>query len=174
MCIRRDLNKSVRYLQAQAVNDQRGPADSDLADETFLPTLGDEELGDLGGDLGGDFHDIFGMCTDDADKHQGRESPDGQGLHSSSGGSSTGDGGGTGSGLDRLSGTQDEMKHLSQQPLAVGYYVSTAQTGPLPRWFWSSCPHKENTCPTCFKVSPNKLAASYFVLLTITSIQYEA
>lgn len=47
----------------------------------------------------------------------------------------------------------DSSDHnLLQQPLAMGFYVSTARTGPLPRWFWSSCPHRENTCPVCFKV----------------------
>ena len=29
---------------------------------------------------------------------------------------------------------QEEMPHLDQQPLAVGYYVSTAKCGPLPKW----------------------------------------
>ncbi|RXG73010.1 Mediator of RNA polymerase II transcription subunit 13 [Armadillidium vulgare] len=40
---------------------------------------------------------------------------------------------------------------LQQQPLALGYYVSTASTGKLPRWFWSSCPHLESNCPTFLK-----------------------
>nr|XP_045597034.1 mediator of RNA polymerase II transcription subunit 13-like isoform X2 [Procambarus clarkii] len=38
-----------------------------------------------------------------------------------------------------------------QQPLALGYYVSTASTGRLPRWFWSSCPHLESSCPVFLK-----------------------
>ena len=29
---------------------------------------------------------------------------------------------------------QEEVAHLDQQPLAVGYYVSTARCGPLPKW----------------------------------------
>lgn len=29
---------------------------------------------------------------------------------------------------------QEELAHLDQQPLAVGYYVSTARCGPLPKW----------------------------------------
>lgn len=40
---------------------------------------------------------------------------------------------------------------LQQQPLALGYYVSTASTGRLPRWFWSSCPHLESSCPVFLK-----------------------
>lgn len=131
-------------FQAQASNDQRGPVDSaDLGDESFLPTFEEEDLGDLGGD----FHDIFGgMYADENDK--GRLSPGASGMHGSSLTSAAG--GASGNGLDAA---QDEMGNLSQQPLAVGYYVSTAKTGTLPRWFWSSCPHKENTCPTCFRVS---------------------
>ena len=40
---------------------------------------------------------------------------------------------------------------LQQQPLALGYYVSTASTGRLPRWFWSACPHLESSCPVFLK-----------------------
>jgi mediator of RNA polymerase II transcription subunit 13 len=40
---------------------------------------------------------------------------------------------------------------LLQQPLALGYYVSTAKTGPLPKWFWSTCPHLQNICPVFLK-----------------------
>jgi len=29
---------------------------------------------------------------------------------------------------------QEEIPHLDQQPLAVGYYISTAKCGPLPNW----------------------------------------
>ena len=51
-----------------------------------------------------------------------------------------------------VSDPQDDPPNLLQQPLAMGFYVSTSPTGPLPRWFWSACPHRENICPTCFKV----------------------
>lgn len=40
---------------------------------------------------------------------------------------------------------------LLQQPLALGYFVSTAPTGRMPRWFWNSCPHLENVCPAFLK-----------------------
>ncbi|KAL4223449.1 Mediator of RNA polymerase II transcription subunit 13-like [Mactra antiquata] len=46
---------------------------------------------------------------------------------------------------------QDDSPNLLQQPLAMGYYISTAQTGPLPRWFWSSCPENEHLPVKCFK-----------------------
>lgn len=48
----------------------------------------------------------------------------------------------------------DEMNFLTlQQPLAMGYYLSTAPAGPLPHWFWSTSAHREGINPTCFKVS---------------------
>lgn len=49
---------------------------------------------------------------------------------------------------------QEESNNLNllQQPQAMGFYVSTAQPGPLPQWFWSSCPQREGHCPVCFKV----------------------
>ena len=31
------------------------------------------------------------------------------------------------------------------------YFISTAGTGKLPGWFWSSCPHLETACPTFLK-----------------------
>ncbi|RWS28447.1 Mediator of RNA polymerase II transcription subunit 13-like protein [Leptotrombidium deliense] len=46
----------------------------------------------------------------------------------------------------------EEPPQLQQQPLALGYYVSTAQTGPLPKWFWSSCSHLENICPSALLI----------------------
>ena len=46
---------------------------------------------------------------------------------------------------------EDSGGSVLQQPLALGYYVSTASTGRLPRWFWSSCPHLESSCPVFLK-----------------------
>ena len=40
---------------------------------------------------------------------------------------------------------------ILQQPLALGYLVSTARTGPMPKWFWASCPHLEHVCPVFLK-----------------------
>ena len=47
---------------------------------------------------------------------------------------------------------QDDSPNLLQQPLAMGYYISTAQTGPLPRWFWSACPENDMSAVKFFKV----------------------
>ncbi|XP_065174003.1 mediator of RNA polymerase II transcription subunit 13 isoform X2 [Atheta coriaria] len=53
------------------------------------------------------------------------------------------------------SGTQrgelEEIGTVLQQPLALGYLVSTAPTGKMPRWFWASCPHLEGVCPAFLK-----------------------
>ena len=51
-----------------------------------------------------------------------------------------------------LNDMSDEPLQLLQQPLALGYYVSTAPTGPLPRWFWSSCHHLQDVTPVFLKV----------------------
>ncbi|KAL3057490.1 hypothetical protein OYC64_007876 [Pagothenia borchgrevinki] len=37
--------------------------------------------------------------------------------------------------------------------MALGYFVSTAKTGPLPDWFWSACPQAQNQCPLFLKAS---------------------
>ena len=51
---------------------------------------------------------------------------------------------------------QEEGHMLMQQPLAMGYYLSTTDPGPLPSWFWSECPpmgSTENLLPSCFKAA---------------------
>lgn len=45
----------------------------------------------------------------------------------------------------------EEVGTLLQQPLALGYLVSTAPTGHMPPWFWAACPHLENVCPVFLK-----------------------
>lgn len=45
----------------------------------------------------------------------------------------------------------EEVGTLLQQPLALGYLVSTAPTGRMPKWFWASCPHLEGVCPAFLK-----------------------
>lgn len=48
---------------------------------------------------------------------------------------------------------QDDNPNLLQQPLAMGYYISTAETGPLPRWFWSACPESDLAAVKFFKAA---------------------
>lgn len=55
----------------------------------------------------------------------------------------------------------EEVPNLLQQPLALGYFVSTAKAGPLPDWFWSACPHAQNQCPLFLKVLPSAPSVSF-------------
>ncbi|XP_041456106.1 mediator of RNA polymerase II transcription subunit 13-like isoform X2 [Lytechinus variegatus] len=48
---------------------------------------------------------------------------------------------------------EEVLRGILQQPLALGYFVSTAKTGPLPKWFWSACPEAENSCPVFLKAA---------------------
>uniref|UniRef100_A0A8C2CM66 Mediator of RNA polymerase II transcription subunit 13 n=1 Tax=Cyprinus carpio TaxID=7962 RepID=A0A8C2CM66_CYPCA len=45
------------------------------------------------------------------------------------------------------------VEELKQQPLALGYYVSTAPADSLPHWFWASCPQAQHQCPLFLKAS---------------------
>ncbi|KAG8146219.1 hypothetical protein E2320_012593 [Naja naja] len=49
--------------------------------------------------------------------------------------------------------SREAPEELKQQPLALGYFVSTAKAENLPQWFWSSCPHAQNQCPLFLKAS---------------------
>ena len=48
--------------------------------------------------------------------------------------------------------SHEEVLNILQQPMALGYFISTASAGPLPDWFWSSCPQAQNQCPLFLKV----------------------
>uniref|UniRef100_A0A182MVT7 Mediator of RNA polymerase II transcription subunit 13 n=1 Tax=Anopheles culicifacies TaxID=139723 RepID=A0A182MVT7_9DIPT len=65
------------------------------------------------------------------------------------------EGGSKGAGSRDGYGSQDseEVGLVLQQPLAIGYLVSTAPTGRMPDWFWSSCPHMENVCPVFLRTA---------------------
>ncbi|KAJ8286318.1 hypothetical protein GJAV_G00037090 [Gymnothorax javanicus] len=49
--------------------------------------------------------------------------------------------------------SREAPEELKQQPLALGYYVSTARADDLPQWFWASCPQAQNQCPHFLKAS---------------------
>ncbi|XP_075900892.1 mediator of RNA polymerase II transcription subunit 13-like isoform X4 [Nelusetta ayraudi] len=53
----------------------------------------------------------------------------------------------------RLLSRDNPPEELKQQPLALGYYVSTAKANGLPHWFWASCPQAESQCPLFLKAS---------------------
>lgn len=48
--------------------------------------------------------------------------------------------------------SREAPEELKQQPLALGYFVSTAKAENLPQWFWASCPQAQNQCPLFLKV----------------------
>ena len=127
---------------------------------------------DLGGDLGGDNDldlgmDIFsegfnidddrpdgdGDCDGKRNSMSQPNSPSGPSGQGGAGGRGQGQGGQDGQG----SGSQQSFRYgqeepgerieILNQPLAIGYLVSTAGTGQMPRWFWSACPHLEHVCP---------------------------
>lgn len=56
-----------------------------------------------------------------------------------------------GQSTDRME-SHEEALNILQQPMALGYFVSTAKAGPLPDWFWSACPQAQNQCPLFLKV----------------------
>lgn len=51
-----------------------------------------------------------------------------------------------------MDGGVEDQVNLLQQPLAMGYILSTAPTGKLPKWFHSTAPQTENMCPAVLKV----------------------
>lgn len=60
-----------------------------------------------------------------------------------------------GQSTDRME-SHEEALNILQQPMALGYFVSTAKAGPLPDWFWSACPQAQNQCPLFLKVKKPK------------------
>ncbi|KAG7169044.1 Mediator of RNA polymerase II transcription subunit 13-like [Homarus americanus] len=118
-------------------------------------------MGDIGIGIGLNINDILNL---DTGPNQDDQMEDGSGQRDSfsqPGSPTTGVGGRTSpsqfSGQARSNGVvlvdpqEDSGGSVLQQPLALGYYVSTASTGRLPRWFWSSCPHLESSCPVFLK-----------------------
>lgn len=134
--------------------------------------LSDMDLGDIdgGGNDGlGDFNDILndwggadpqgspGSPKKNMSEPNSPRGPGGSGGHGCLGGSGMG-GGDLSQGMSSSEmffryGQEEPGERLEflQQPLALGYLVSTAKIGNMPKWFWSSCPHLENVCPVFLK-----------------------
>ncbi|KAK9883147.1 hypothetical protein WA026_001345 [Henosepilachna vigintioctopunctata] len=134
-------------------------------EQHITPELGDEEIfnalnDDMPECIDGmsDFSDIFNWTDTGAG---GGQSPNGSPRREESGpGSPGGCGNNLGrqgspfqSGANKLSDADqtEEVGTLLQQPLALGYLVSTAPTGKMPKWFWAQCPHLEGVCPAFLK-----------------------
>ncbi|XP_044731039.1 mediator of RNA polymerase II transcription subunit 13 isoform X2 [Chrysoperla carnea] len=127
----------------------------ELGDDELFSALNDDDMPE-GIDGMNDFNEIFNGWPETGPG--GGLSPNGS-PRRESGSPSPGSPsmGGTGRspfpcGDNRGSGEQqEEVGTLLQQPLALGYLVSTAPTGRMPTWFWASCPHLESVCPTFLK-----------------------
>ncbi|XP_050307755.1 mediator of RNA polymerase II transcription subunit 13 isoform X2 [Anthonomus grandis grandis] len=120
--------------------------------------LGDDELfkafdDDMTEGMDNEFNDIFNW------DQIGCQSPTGSPRREDAVGGSPGGGvsggmdGGPGlpSGAPKGQEPSEEVGVVLQQPLALGYLVSTAPTGRMPRWFWTACPHLEGVCPAFLK-----------------------
>jgi mediator of RNA polymerase II transcription subunit 13 len=148
--------------------------DDDAADflTGMMGDVGDAGMDDLDTMIQGgitDISDFLGFDNNDPLTSSSDHNSLQQAGSSGGGGSFGGGGGGGNAMFSRQSGAgsmpqtdpQDEVPNLQQQPLAMGFYTSTAKTGPLPKWFWAACPHREAVSPVCLKVSNN---LSYSVL----------
>lgn len=129
-------------------------------EQHITPDLGDDELfspfdEDMPEGIDGmnDFNDIFNWTEIDPGGGQSPNTSPRREESSPTGGVNIGrEGtpmmGGVGSKGNEPS---EEVGVVLQQPLALGYLVSTAPTGKMPRWFWASCPHLEGVCPAFLK-----------------------
>ncbi|XP_018561806.1 mediator of RNA polymerase II transcription subunit 13 isoform X2 [Anoplophora glabripennis] len=130
-------------------------------EQHITPDLGDDELfrafdDDMPEGMN-DFNDIFNCWPEIVPG--GGQSPTGSPRREESGPGSPNGGVNVGrEGTPMMGGMNSKSSEVSeevgvvlQQPLALGYLVSTAPTGRMPRWFWSSCPHLEGVCPAFLK-----------------------
>ena len=105
-----------------------------------------------------DLSDLFGVGSDvdkssfpqpSSPQSNSRGAGGGLGLGGGALGSTSGYGGASNQGGNAA----EEHPPLQNQPLALGYYVSSAKTWPLPYWFWAKAPKYENACPSFFKAA---------------------
>ena len=141
---------------AQSAHDHGGAGGMDLADNLDDDIDFDTVMGDIGGEM--DMWDLIPGSPNASPK-----------AHEASGGGM----GGIDLDVNKPAGCESVMSgqahptphqmvelqndeaslQLLQQPLAMGYYLSTAPSGPLPQWFWSANGHREGINPSCFKAA---------------------
>ena len=133
---------STAVFQEQHIND--GP---ELGDDELFPV---DEMECIDGM--NDFQDIFnwtgGQSPTGSPRREDNYRPDSPG-----GGLNAGHQGSPFQCPNNMRNSEpaEEVGTLLQQPLALGYMVSTAPTGRMPYWFWSSCPHLDGVCPAFLK-----------------------
>ncbi|PRD21589.1 UNVERIFIED_CONTAM: skd [Trichonephila clavipes] len=143
---------TTQSSQATFQQEHIDPLSTTLADDDIFQALNDDDIA-----VGSDINDIFRWTESppqspgasprrDSISQPGSPSCGMNGRHSPfhHGGPNRGSG-------HLPMDTIEEPLQLLQQPLALGYYVSTAKTGPLPKWFWSTCPQLQNVCPVFLK-----------------------
>ncbi|BES95592.1 Mediator of RNA polymerase II transcription subunit [Nesidiocoris tenuis] len=137
---------SQTAFQEQQIN---GP---DLGDEELFSVLDDDMPEGMG-----DFNDIFSTWADP--EAGGPRSPTGSPTRQQNSAPGSPSGGLTPhqhspyqhNAAGRSGDPMEEVGTVLQQPLALGFLVSTAPTGKMPRWFWSACPHLESNNPAFLK-----------------------
>lgn len=105
--------------------------------------MGDEDMGE-----GGDMTDIF--STDMFNTMFAQTSPGRRGEDEGAGSP----GGGGGQPTPHEAPADDHHEQVGtvlQQPLALGYLVSTAPLGAMPAWWWAGCGHLRDACPAFLK-----------------------
>lgn len=145
---------TTQSSQATFQQEHIDPLSTTLGDEDILQALNED---DITHDINDITHDIFRWTESPTQSpgnspHRDSISQPGSPSGVVGGRHSPFQSGGPNRGLGGMNvESQEEPLLLLQQPLALGYYVSTAKTGPLPKWFWSSCPHLEDVCPVFLK-----------------------
>ncbi|XP_058807219.1 mediator of RNA polymerase II transcription subunit 13 isoform X2 [Phymastichus coffea] len=152
---------SATTQSSQTAFHEQQSSDPELGDDELFSALHDDLPEGMEGM--GDFNDIFNVWPEPG--AGGGQSPSGSPRRPE--GSPIGpDGPGSGMGNHDSAGSPfpcsntpratnaeqaEEVGTLLQQPLALGYLVSTAPTGRMPSWFWAACPHLEGVCPVFLK-----------------------
>ncbi|XP_055601869.1 mediator of RNA polymerase II transcription subunit 13 isoform X2 [Uranotaenia lowii] len=108
----------------------------------------DEECGEEGINGLGDLFDNWDLPIQNMQQDSGQGSP----VPFSGPGRTDDEGSSCAQNMNAAQEAED-VGSLAQQPMAIGYLVSTAPTGRMPHWFWSSCPHLENVCPVFLRVA---------------------
>ncbi|KAF6025450.1 MED13L [Bugula neritina] len=113
-----------------------------------MPGDTDGILGDLGVGEDIDFDGLFGIVSNSIDGMSPPHSPtNSSSIFNQAGGIQSR----RGTVTSMMDTSMEDQINLLQQPLALGYIISTAPTGKLPSWFHSTAPQTENICPTVLK-----------------------
>ena len=141
---------------AQNAQDQGGAGGMDLADNLDDDIDFDTVMGDIGGEM--DMWDLIPGSPNASPKggDAGGSGMGGIDIDMKTAGGELGSSGQAHNAQHQalaMVDLQNDDATSLQQPLAMGYYLSTAPCGPLPQWFWSANGHREGLNPSCLKVA---------------------